>query len=69
MASFFKNSVDVFLVDDRIIKIVAEFLGKVFYKSKSKRPIPIRLTAGAHIDKSAKRDSKESKDVVGFPLL
>ncbi|EUC32497.1 hypothetical protein COCCADRAFT_98580 [Bipolaris zeicola 26-R-13] len=56
---------DVFLVDDRVIKIVAEFLGKVFYKSKSKRPIPIRLTAGTHIDKSAKKDNKESKDVVG----
>lgn len=57
---------DVFMVDDRVIKIVAEFLGKVFYKSKSKRPIPIRLTAGAHIDKSAK-DAKESQNVVGTP--
>ncbi|KAF7447329.1 Ribosomal L1 domain containing 1 [Pyrenophora tritici-repentis] len=56
---------DVFLVDDRIIKIVAEFLGKVFYKSKSKRPIPIRLTAGAYIDKSAKKDSKEPQNIVG----
>lgn len=56
---------DVFLVDDRVIKIVAEFLGKVFYKSKSKRPIPIRLTAGAYIDKSAKKDSKEPQNVVG----
>ncbi|CAA9960348.1 Ribosomal L1 domain containing 1 [Pyrenophora teres f. maculata] len=56
---------DVFLVDDRVIKIVAEFLGKVFYKSKSKRPIPIRLTAGAYIDKSAKKDSKEPQNIVG----
>ncbi|KAI4916254.1 hypothetical protein J4E85_010343 [Alternaria conjuncta] len=60
---------DVFMVDDRIIKIVAECLGKVFYKSKSKRPIPIRLTAGAYIDKSAKKDkdAKESQNVVGTP--
>lgn len=58
---------DVFMVDDRVIKIVAEFLGKVFYKSKSKRPIPIRLTAGAHIDKSAKKDAKEPQNVVGTP--
>ena len=58
---------DVFLVDDRVIKIVAEFLGKVFYKSKSKRPIPIRLTAGAYIDKSAKKDAKEPQNIVGSP--
>ncbi|KNG46854.1 ribosomal L1 domain-containing 1 [Stemphylium lycopersici] len=56
---------DVFMVDDRVIKIVAECLGKVFYKSKSKRPIPIRLTAGAYIDKSAKKDAKEPQNVVG----
>jgi ribosome biogenesis protein UTP30 len=58
---------DVFMVDDRVIKIVAECLGKVFYKSKSKRPIPVRLTAGAYIDKSAKKDAKEPQNVVGTP--
>ncbi|KAF1836470.1 ribosomal L1 domain-containing 1 [Decorospora gaudefroyi] len=58
---------DVFMVDDRVIKIVAECLGKTFYKSKSKRPIPIRLTAGAYIDKSAKKDTKEPQNVVGTP--
>ncbi|KAF2639474.1 ribosomal protein L1 [Massarina eburnea CBS 473.64] len=51
---------DVFMVDERIIKIVADFLGKVFYGAKSKRPIPLRLTAGAFIDKS-----KKSENVVG----
>ena len=45
---------DVFMVDDRVIKIVAECLGKTFYKSKSKRPIPVRLTAGAYIDKTTR---------------
>jgi ribosome biogenesis protein UTP30 len=58
---------DIFMVDDRVIKIVAEFLGKTFYQSKSKRPIPIRLTAGAFIDRNAKKDSKESQNVVGTP--
>ncbi|KAL5117808.1 proteasome-interacting protein cic1 [Pleosporales sp. CAS-2024a] len=58
---------DVFMVDDRVIKIVAEFLGKVFYQSKAKRPIPIRLTSGALIDKTAKKNSKEAQDVVGTP--
>jgi ribosome biogenesis protein UTP30 len=55
------------MVDDRVIKIVAEFLGKTFYQSKAKRPIPIRLTAGAYIDKSAKKNDKEPQNVVGTP--
>lgn len=58
---------DVFMVDDRVIKIVAEFLGKVFYQGKSKRPIPVRLTAGAFVDKTAKKDKKEPQDIVGTP--
>ncbi|KAJ4330699.1 proteasome-interacting protein cic1 [Didymella glomerata] len=55
---------DVFMVDDRVIKIVADFLGKIFYSSKAKRPIPIKLTAGAFVDKTAKKD-KEPQNVVG----
>jgi len=58
---------DIFMVDDRVIKIVAEFLGKTFYQSKAKRPIPIRLTAGAFIDRNAKKDNKEAQNVVGTP--
>ncbi|KAI8941542.1 hypothetical protein NX059_002759 [Plenodomus lindquistii] len=56
---------DLFLIDDRIIKIVADFLGKSFYGTKSKRPIPIRLTAGAYIDKNAKKDPKVPVNIVG----
>jgi ribosome biogenesis protein UTP30 len=55
------------MVDDRVIKIVAEFLGKTFYQSKAKRPIPIRLTAGAYIEKSTKKNDKEPQNVVGTP--
>ena len=58
---------DLFMVDDRIIKSVAEFLGKTFYKSKAKRPIPVRLTAGAWVDKTAKKDTKEPLNLVGTP--
>jgi ribosome biogenesis protein UTP30 len=58
---------DVFMVDERVLKIVAEFLGKTFYQSKSKRPIPIRLTAGTYIDKAARNDSKEPQNIVGTP--
>lgn len=57
---------DVFMVDDRVTKIVAEILGKTFYSTKSKRPIPIRLTAGAFVDKS-KKDEKKKESVVGTP--
>lgn len=53
---------DLFMVDDRIIKIVADFLGKTFYAAKSKRPIPLKLTAGAYIDKTQK-----PTNVVGTP--
>ncbi|PVI01928.1 ribosomal protein L1 [Periconia macrospinosa] len=41
---------DVFMVDKRIIKIVADFLGKTFYGTKSRRPLPIDLTCGSKID-------------------
>jgi hypothetical protein len=34
---------DVFLADDRVITLLPKILGKVFYKSGSKRPIPISL--------------------------
>jgi ribosome biogenesis protein UTP30 len=59
------NDYEIFMVDDRVIKIVADFLGKTFYQSKSKRPVPIRLTAGAYVDKTAKKDAKEPQGVVG----
>ncbi|KAJ4354306.1 proteasome-interacting protein cic1 [Didymosphaeria variabile] len=58
---------DIFMVDDRVTKIVAEALGKTFYGTKSKRPIPIKLTAGAYIDKSKKEDKKKQENVVGTP--
>lgn len=56
---------DIFMVDDRVVKIVADALGKTFYSSKSKRPIPIKLTAGAWIDKGKKEDKKKQENVVG----
>jgi ribosome biogenesis protein UTP30 len=56
---------DVFMVDERVTKIVAEALGKTFYGTKSKRPIPIKLTAGAFVDKTKKEDKKKPDNVVG----
>lgn len=56
---------DIFMVDDRVTKIVAEVLGKTFYSTKSKRPIPIKLTAGAFVEKSKKDEKKKPENVVG----
>ena len=39
-----RDSHDLFLADDRIISYLAPILGKTFYKSTPKRPIPITLT-------------------------
>jgi len=38
---------DVFLADDRIITHLPKLLGKTFYKSTTKRPIPVSLQAPA----------------------
>ena len=35
---------DVFLADDRIIHMLPQILGKVFYKTTTKRPVPVSLT-------------------------
>lgn len=56
---------DLFMVDDRILKIVADFLGKIFYGTKAKRPLPIRLTAGAPTPE--KGSAKKTENVVGTP--
>jgi ribosome biogenesis protein UTP30 len=35
---------DIFLADERVINLLPGLLGKVFYKSTTKRPIPVSLT-------------------------
>lgn len=40
-----RDSYDIFLADDRIITYLAKILGKTFYKTTPKRPIPVRLEA------------------------
>ncbi|XP_023336373.1 ribosomal L1 domain-containing protein 1 [Eurytemora carolleeae] len=37
------NRVDKVLVDDRIIRLIPQFLGGIFYKKK-KFPVPVKLT-------------------------
>lgn len=38
---------DIFLADDRIITMLPKTLGKTFYKSTAKRPIPVNISAPA----------------------
>ncbi|KAG0649319.1 ribosome biogenesis [Hyphodiscus hymeniophilus] len=38
---------DVFLADDRIITMLAKALGKTFYKTQAKRPVPVNLAPAA----------------------
>lgn len=48
---------DVFLADARIITLLPNLLGKTFYKSSSKRPIPVNLEPS----RSQPKDSASSK--------
>ncbi|KAF1996649.1 ribosomal protein L1 [Amniculicola lignicola CBS 123094] len=59
---------DIFMADDRVISVLPGILGKTFYKGTNKRPIPVRLTAGAHIEKQEKSLKKvETPSIVGTP--
>jgi ribosome biogenesis protein UTP30 len=55
---------DVFLGDDRIINRLPKALGKTFYKSTSKRPIPVVLApkTAKVAGKNAPRKQKQKKD-------
>lgn len=57
---------DVFLADDRIVARLANTLGKIFYKSGVKRPLPINIAAiekvdGKRVKKDKKNDDESSK--------
>lgn len=59
---------DVFLGDDRIITRLPQALGKSFYKSTAKRPIPVTITARlpkTADGKRAKRAKKSSSNEGG----
>lgn len=55
---------DIFLADDRVVTMLPETLGKVFYKGGEKRPIPVELAGNSKGRTKAERDSfgfKKSK--------
>ncbi|KAF2140401.1 uncharacterized protein K452DRAFT_360015 [Aplosporella prunicola CBS 121167] len=44
---------DTFLADDRVITFLPAVLGKVFYKSSAKRPVPVHLMGNEKVQKDA----------------
>jgi len=65
---------DLFLADDRIITQLPKLLGKTFYKSSTKRPIPLNMQAPAPRSEEGKRIAKAKgegvvKDVIEVPKL
>lgn len=63
---------DIFLADDRIINQLPKVLGKTFYKSTAKRPIPIVLMASRErvdgkrvpLPKAAKKEKRDPSEGV-----
>ncbi|KAF2488947.1 ribosomal protein L1 [Lophium mytilinum] len=63
---------DVFLADERIVTFLASTLGKVFYGTPAKRPVPVTLTAGLKTQKGedgkkVKTGVKKGDTAVGTP--
>lgn len=52
---------DIFLADDRIVTMLPEVLGKVFYKGGDKRPIPIELAGNKKGRDKVEKDSLGAK--------
>lgn len=53
---------DVFLADDRVVNRLPKALGKSFYKSTAKRPIPVVLGPKMPRDKDNKRGKRSVRD-------
>ena len=72
-----RDSFDLFLADDRIITYLTKILGKTFYKSTSKRPIPVRLEASKPKEKKnaalpstkTRSESSSSKSIAALPII
>ena len=54
---------DIFLADDRILPRLVDTLGKIFYKSHAKRPIPINIALLEKVDgKQVKKEQKKNSN-------
>lgn len=52
---------DIFFADDRVIHMLPQILGKVFYKTTAKRPIPVSLTGKENWGKKKDKEPKVYK--------
>ena len=72
-----RDSHDLFLADDRIITYLAKFLGKTFYKTTAKRPIPVSLEASKPKERKnaalpstkLRKEPSDTKSMAAPPLL
>ena len=54
---------DVFLADDRVVTLLPQTLGKAFYRTSAKRPVPVILTGS----KASREKLPHSERSVGTP--
>ena len=72
-----RDSYDLFLADDRIVTYLAKCLGKSFYNTTAKRPIPVSLKASKPKEKKnailpsikIRKESSDTKSIAAPPLL
>ena len=72
-----RDSYDLFLADDRIITYLAKSLGKTFYNTTAKRPIPVTLAASKPKEKKnaalpstkIRKEPSDTKSIAPPPLL
>jgi len=67
---------DIFLADERIVTYLPATLGKIFFKSTTKRPIPVSLTGsakpakdadGKKIKKKSEKEGDKGSSIAGTP--
>lgn len=72
-----RDSFDLFLADDRIVTYLAKFLGKTFYNTTAKRPIPVSLEASKPRERKSaalpstklRKEPSDTKSIAAPPLL
>ena len=72
-----RDSYEIFLADDRIVTYLAKFLGKTFYKTTAKRPIPVSFEASKPKERKnaalpstkLRNKTSDTKSIAAPPLL
>lgn len=72
-----RDSYDLFLADDRIVTYLAKLLGKTFYNTTAKRPIPVSLEAPKPKERKnpalpstkLRKEHSDVKSIAAPPLL